>query len=54
MQEYIWQLRTCGHGQVIRVMTQRFLFVTDALTPGLDFSSYPRAFTLSFGVNLGF
>ncbi len=25
-----------------------------ALTPGLDFSSYPRAFTLSFGVNLGF
>lgn len=25
-----------------------------ALTPELDFSSYPRAFTLSFGVNLGF
>lgn len=25
-----------------------------ALTSGLDFSSYPRAFTLSFGVNLGF
>lgn len=25
-----------------------------ALTPGVDFSSYPRAFTLSFGVNLGF
>lgn len=25
-----------------------------ALTPGLDFSSYPRAFTLSLGVNLGF
>lgn len=25
-----------------------------ALTPGLDFSSYPRAFTLSFGVNWGF
>ena len=25
-----------------------------ALTPGFDFSSYPRAFTLSFGVNLGF
>lgn len=25
-----------------------------ALTPGLDFSFYPRAFTLSFGVNLGF
>lgn len=25
-----------------------------ALTPGLDFSSYPRAYTVSFGVNLGF
>ena len=25
-----------------------------ALTPGLDFSSYPRAYTISFGVNLGF
>lgn len=25
-----------------------------ALTPGLDFSSYPRAFTFSLGVNLGF
>ena len=25
-----------------------------ALTPGLDFSSYPRAYSLSFGVNLGF
>ena len=25
-----------------------------ALTPGLDFSSYPRSFTLSFGVNVGF
>lgn len=24
------------------------------LTPGLDFSSYPRAFSLSFGINLGF
>ena len=25
-----------------------------ALTPGLDFSSYPRAYSVSFGVNLGF
>lgn len=25
-----------------------------ALTPGLDFSSYPRALSLSFGINLGF
>lgn len=25
-----------------------------ALTPGLDFSSYPRAYSISFGVNLGF
>lgn len=25
-----------------------------ALTPGLDFSSYPRAFSISFGINLGF
>lgn len=25
-----------------------------ALTPGLDFSSYPRTYTISFGVNLGF
>ena len=25
-----------------------------ALTPGLDFSSYPRSYTISFGVNLGF
>lgn len=25
-----------------------------ALTPGLDFSSYPRSYSLSFGVNLGF
>jgi len=25
-----------------------------ALTPGLDFSSYPRAYSLSLGVNLGF
>lgn len=24
------------------------------LTPGLDFSSYPRAFSVSFGINLGF
>jgi len=25
-----------------------------ALTPGLDFSSYPRALSVSFGINLGF
>lgn len=25
-----------------------------ALTPGLDFSAYPRAFSISFGINLGF
>lgn len=25
-----------------------------ALTPGLDFSAYPRAFSFSFGINLGF
>ncbi|MDO4162906.1 MAG: TonB-dependent receptor [Bacteroides sp.] len=25
-----------------------------ALTPGLDFSSYPRAFTMNFGLNLSF
>lgn len=25
-----------------------------ALTPGLDFSSYPRAYSISFGINLGF
>lgn len=25
-----------------------------ALTPGLDFSSYPRALNISFGINLGF
>ena len=25
-----------------------------ALTPGLDYSSYPRTYTISFGVNLGF
>lgn len=25
-----------------------------ALTPGLDYSAYPRAYTVSFGVNLGF
>lgn len=25
-----------------------------ALTPGLDFSSYPRALSISFGINLGF
>lgn len=25
-----------------------------ALTPGLDYSSYPRTFSVSFGVNLGF
>ena len=25
-----------------------------ALTPGLDFSSYPRAYTISFGVSVGF
>ena len=25
-----------------------------ALTPGLDFSSYPRAMSVSFGLNLGF
>ena len=25
-----------------------------ALTPGLDFSAYPRAYSISFGVNLGF
>ena len=25
-----------------------------ALTPGLDYSSYPRAYSLSFGVSLGF
>lgn len=24
------------------------------LTPGLDFSSYPRALSVSFGINLGF
>ena len=26
----------------------------NALTPGLDFSSYPRSYSISFGVNLGF
>ena len=25
-----------------------------ALTPGLDFSAYPRAYSISFGINLGF
>ena len=25
-----------------------------ALTPGLDYSSYPRAYSISFGVSLGF
>ena len=25
-----------------------------ALTPGLDFSAYPRAWSVSFGVNIGF
>ena len=25
-----------------------------ALTPGLDYSSYPRAYSVSFGVSLGF
>ena len=25
-----------------------------ALTPGLDFSAYPRAYSVSFGINLGF
>jgi len=25
-----------------------------ALTPGLDFSAYPRARSFSFGINLGF
>ena len=25
-----------------------------ALTPGLDYSSYPRAYSISFGVILGF
>ena len=25
-----------------------------ALTPGLDYSSYPRALSVSFGLNLGF
>ena len=25
-----------------------------ALTPGLDYSAYPRAYAINFGVNLGF
>ena len=25
-----------------------------ALTPGLDYSAYPRAYTISLGINLGF
>lgn len=25
-----------------------------AMTPGLDYSSYPRAYAVSFGINLGF
>ena len=25
-----------------------------ALTPGLDYSAYPRAYAVNFGINLGF
>lgn len=53
MQEFTLLRRICGHGPASGYDPEVSVR-NSALTPGLDFSSYPRAYSISFGVNLGF
>ena len=44
---------SCAHLALKKVISE-YSVADSALTPGLDFSAYPRARSFSFGVNLGF